>query len=132
MNKIFATLCGTDCKNIAYLKIYADLLEIAYLEGFNDSKENQRPRANQTSLDKWSLWLKGSNHENCLFMLSVTAPDVPLMAPIPITKEINGPLFAVVVNKNYFLISREGEISEVKDEELIKNEFKKFLTKIAQ
>lgn len=131
MNKKFATLCGTDYGNTKYLKIYAELLEIAYSKGFKESIENQRPRQNQTSLDEWSLWLKGSRYDQCLFMLSVTAPKIPLMAPVPITLEIDAPLFAVVVNKDFYVTSTEGEISETKNIEQIKKEFKLFLEKIS-
>ena len=131
MGKKFATLCGTDYGNTKYLKIYAELLEMAYSKGFIESCENQKLRQNQTSLDEWSLWLKGSSYDQCLFMLSVTAPQIPLMAPIPITKEIDAPLFAVVVNKDFYLISTEGEISETKNIEQIKIEFLKFLEKLS-
>ncbi len=130
MEKIFATICGTDCGNTEYLKIYAELLAIAYSKGFKESIENQRPRPNQTSLDKWSLWLKGSRFDRCVFMLSVTAPEIPLIAPVPITIEIDAPLFAVVVNKDFYLISNERDILETKNIETIKKEFIKFLEKI--
>ena len=111
METKFATLCGTDYGNTAYLKVYADLLELAISKGFVESIENQRPLRYQTSSEHWSLWLKGSKHDACKFMLAVTAPKVPLMAPVPITIEIDGPLFAVVVNKDFYLISNKGEIS---------------------
>lgn len=131
MEKIFATLCGTDYGNTEYLKVYAELLEIAYSKGFIESNENQRPRPNQTSLNRWSLWLKGSRFDQCVFMLSVTAPQIPLIAPVPITIEIDVPLFAVVVNKDFYLISNERDILETKNIEKIKNEFLKFLEKFS-
>ncbi|ROL60269.1 hypothetical protein D9V86_09590 [Bacteroidetes/Chlorobi group bacterium ChocPot_Mid] len=127
MKNIFATLCGTNSNNTEYLKIYSELLDLAYKKGFFESKENQRIFSDQTSLENWSLWLKGSSHENCKFMLAVTAPKVPTIAPIPITLSINVPLFAVLVFDDFYGIMNNRNYNETKDSIAINSMFENFI-----
>ena len=127
--KMFATLVGTDTQKDTYREIFERLCSIAIAHGFTLPNRNYHIQSNQTSLVGWTLEQKGPPDGNASFYLAVTAPKMPGMAPIPITKTIEGPLFAVMVMDTFYTVSRQdrSNICEYRDSAAVEKEFEGFL-----
>ncbi len=129
---MFATLIGTDTASSRYESIFTQLIKIAIDQGFNPPDTLHRVRPNQLPLEEWKLELKGPGGNKADFLLAVTAPKVPSIAPIPCEQTIDGPLFAVVVMDTFFIVSREDrrDVSEYEDVDNVVCSFKSFLKTI--
>ena len=128
---MFATLVGTNTESETHIEIFNNLLEVAKRRGSVTGDVVFRLEPDQISLREWSLELRGPETKKDDFLLAVTAPKVPSMSPIPIRKTIGGPLFSVIVMKNYFGIWEEGKnFMEAKDLKRVRNEFTRFLNEI--
>jgi hypothetical protein len=130
---MFATLAGTNTDSTRYKPVLERLCEIAVAHGFKLPDTKHRIRRDQLPLDGWTLELNGPHDGKAIFFLSVTAPKVPSMSPIPVMKTIDGPLFAVMVMDSFYVVSREDkrDVSEFKDNASVEKAFEEFLKNIS-
>lgn len=132
--KTFATLRGTNHSDDRHKVIFAQLAAIAESAGFEPGDFRLPIRDNQIPLDDWDLEHLGPGGDSAEFFLSVTAPKVPSMSPIPIQQTISAPLFAVVVMPAFFGIwseNRPGDtFTETNDASEVELEFSRFLARL--
>jgi hypothetical protein len=125
---MFATLVGASRNTPAHTAIFRDLVQFAEQRGFVPGDRALRVAPDQIPLSGWSLELQGPATGDAEFLLAVTAPRVPSIAPIPVRQTVAAPLFAVIVTEDFFGIWREGrEFTEVQDIAEVKHAFSDFL-----
>ncbi|SMH34519.1 MULTISPECIES: hypothetical protein [Cyanophyceae] len=130
---MFATLVGTNRQTNDHIDLLSQLIPIAKDLGFEPPDLEHEAVADQGSLAGWSSELRGPSSNTCEFFLAVTAPNVPGMSPIhPFRKTFNGPMFAVVVNDGWFLVSRSdhGDVTEFKTNSDVVDAFANYLEKL--
>ncbi|KXK01391.1 MAG: hypothetical protein UZ04_CHB001002250 [Chlorobi bacterium OLB4] len=125
--KIFAALLGTDKLTTIHEDIYNRLIDISIKRGYTLPDTFLRINPDQIPLDKWTLTLKGPHDRKAEFLLSVTAPKIPGMSPIPIRKDIDGKLFSVTVMDSYFGIWDDYDYTESRIEDMVIQKFEEFL-----
>jgi hypothetical protein len=127
---MFATLCGSDTGTQSHLEVMEQLRGVAVGQGFVPPDEELPVRADQGSLHGWSIIQLGPRNRLADFVLAVTAPRVPGMSPIhPVAKDIEGPLFAVVVLDSHMVVSRadRGDVAGAADLAAVTVSFSEFL-----
>jgi hypothetical protein len=129
---MFATLVGTNTVSTQYKSVFKRLFEIALARGFEPADTTLRIQRDQTPLNGWTLEQNGPAQGKADFLLAVTAPKVPSISPIPVSKTADGPLFAVVVMDSFFVVSREDrrDVSEFKDSAQVEKSFEGFLNSL--
>lgn len=131
---MFATLCGTDKESSHHDLMFRRLFEIAIKDGFEAPDTLLRIERNQIPLDGWSLEQRGPSNGQADFYLSVTAPRLVNISPVPIKINVTGPLFAVNVMDSFFIVSRADrrDVSEFRDTTDVENAFANFLKEISK
>jgi len=126
---MFATLVGTNTNSTQFESMFGSLCEIAMANGFLPPDTSIRVQSDQISLENWTLELKGPADKKADFLLAVTAPKVPSMSPIPVKKNVDGPLFAVIVMDSFYVVSREDQrdVTEFRDSIGVEQSFLAFL-----
>ena len=128
---MFATLTGTDTSSAIHQAVFQRLCAAAIARGFLPPDTTLPIRPDQLPLDKWSLELRGPSDGKAAFFLAVTAPRMPGISPIPVTKTVDGPLFAVVVMPTFFGVSANRDFTEFKDLPTVADRFNAFLDSLA-
>lgn len=132
--KTFATLRGTNCRDDRHKVIFTQLVAVAQSAGFEPGDLRLPIRDNQIRLDDWDLEHLGPGSDSAEFFLSVTAPKVPSMSPIPIQQTVRAPLFSVIVMPNFFGIWSEnrpqGSVTEANDAIEVEVQFTQFLSRL--
>lgn len=125
----FATLVGTNTANTSHRVLFSRLCDLAVSKHFRLPDMVRHVQPDQEPLKDWELELKGPPNGAASFFLAVTAPKIPGMAPIPIQKTIEGPLFSVIVSPSGFAVfcGDSRDVLEFKDEVGVEKEFGKFL-----
>ena len=126
---MFATLIGTNRKTDDHRILCADLCKIAVRRGFAPPVRTLRVQQDQIPLDGWQIEQRGPAGAKADFLLSVTAPMVPGVSPIPVKKTVAGPLISVVVMPGFFGVWRDDvrDYSEHKEISRVVDEFDEFL-----
>lgn len=126
---MFATLVGTSIEGGNTSRSLNALCALAGLAGYTPADTSLRVQPDQTPLQGWSLFMKGPLDGQADFVLAVTAPKTPSISPVPVRLTVSEPLFAVVVLRSAYVVSREDErdVSEFKDLVDVEQSFKSFL-----
>lgn len=126
---MFATLLGTNRETEEHRGLCAGLCQVAVAQGFVPPDTRLRVQPDQMPLTGWRIEQLGPSDAKADFLLSVTAPKVPSISPIPVMKTISGPLFSVVVMPNFFGVYSDSgrEYSEFKEASQVKEAFDAFL-----
>jgi len=125
---MFATLLGTNRETEEHTSLCAGLCRVAVAQGFVPPDTRLRVQPDQTPLAGWQIELRGPADAKADFLLSVTAPKVPSISPIPVMKTVSGPLFSVIVMPGFLGVHSDAvrEYSEFKENSQVKEAFEGF------
>lgn len=129
---MFATLIGTNTTGRAHEPLFGSLCALAVTRGFAPPDTTLRVQPDQTSLEGWSLSMKGPSNSKADFLLAVTAPKVPSISPIPVRQTVSGPLFAVVVMSTFFGVMCGRDFTEFKESSQVLSAFEAFIGSLAR
>lgn len=127
---MFATLAGSNTERSQHEEMFQRLCGIAIERGVAPGDTHLRIVSDQASLEKWSLALRGPADGQARFFLSVTAPKVLSLSPLPVMKTLSGPLFSVVVMPTFFGVWDEENFTEINDKDRVANTFEEFLDRL--
>lgn len=130
---MFATLVGTDTDTRDHERVFGALFALAVARGFAPPVAPVPIVADQASLARWKLAQTGPANGTADFLLSVCAPRVPTIAPLPVRKTVAGPLFAVVVLPRATLVRHDfmRDVVEVEERSAVDGLFASFLDRLA-
>lgn len=131
---MFATLLGTNRETEQHTSLCAALSQIAVAQGFAPPDTKLPVEQDQTPLTDWQIELLGPADGKADFLLSVTAPDIPSISPIPVKKTVSGSLFSVTVMPSFFGIYADNlrDYSELREFSEVKDAFERFLEFLAK
>lgn len=127
---MFATLVGANTSR-EIGQLFDRLCAVATLRGFVEPDTTLPVRPDQIPLNGWSLELRGPRHLRADFFLAVTAPKVPSMSPIPVSKTVDGPMFAVVVMDDHCVVWSEygRDVRGAREDSEVVELFESFLSR---